>query len=158
MGAAPVMSWVRDVSVESDMLTSSSSINIEHSSPWQRLSRYDLGDLVDHDGKLWESQIEANFNRRPGDEGNYWKEIPSNYSVEREDWNLNTTAIEERIFFLSPDGRLFDNQLDAQYHTEDLLLESKTYENTIADLSTDASALVKEIAYSFSFFGKGFRV
>ena len=55
--------------------------------------------LVDHDGKLWESQIEANFNRRPGDEGNYWKKS-SNYSVEREDWNLNTTAIEERIFFL----------------------------------------------------------
>lgn len=152
VGAAPVMSWVRDVSVDSDMLTSSSSINIEHSNPWQRLSRYDLGDLVEHDGKLWESQIEANFNRKPGDEGTYWKEIPSNYSVEREDWNLSTTAIEERIFFLSPDGRLFDNQLDAQFHTEDLLLESKTYENTIADLSTDASALVKEIVYPVSHF------
>jgi len=152
VGAAPVMSWVRDVSVESDMLTSSSSINIEHSNPWQRLSRYDLGDLVEYDGKLWESQIEANFNRKPGDEGNYWKEIPSNYSIEREDWNLSTTAIEERIFFLSPDGRLFDNQLDAQFHTEDLLLESKTYENTIADLSTDASALVKEIVYPVSHF------
>ena len=152
VGAAPVMSWVRDVSVDSDMLTSSSSINIEHSNPWQRLSRYDLGDLVEHDGKLWESQIEANFNRKPGDEGNYWKEIPSNYSIEREDWNLSTTAIEERIFFLSPDGRLFDNQLDAQFHTEDLLLESKTYENTIADLSTDASALVKEIVYPVSHF------
>lgn len=101
VGAAPVMSWVRDVSVESDMLTSSSSINIEHSNPWQRLSRYDLGDLVEHDGKLWESQIEANFNRKPGDEGNYWKEIPSNYSIEREDWNLSTTAIEENLLSFS---------------------------------------------------------
>ena len=99
IGAAPVMSWVRDVSVDSDMLTSSSSINIEHSNPWQRLSRYDLGDLVEHDGKLWESQTEANFNRKPGDEGNYWKEIPSNYSVEREDWNLSTTAIERESSF-----------------------------------------------------------
>ena len=152
IGAAPVMSWVRDVSVDSDMLTSSSSINIEHSNPWQRLSRYDIGDLVEHDGKLWESQTEANFNRKPGDEGNYWKEIPSNYSVGREDWNLSTTAIEERIFFISPDGRLFDNKLDAQYHTEDLLLESKTYENTIAVLSTDAAALVKEIVYPVSHF------
>ena len=73
----------------------------------KRLSRYDLGDFVDHDGKLWESQIEANFNRKPGDLGNYWKEIPSNYSVEREDWNLMQLQSKRRIFFMSPDGRLF---------------------------------------------------
>ena len=48
---------------------------------------------------------------------------------------------------MSPDGRFFDNQLDARFHTEDILLESKTYENNIVDLSTDASALVKRIIY-----------
>ena len=152
VGSAPVMSWVRDVSVESQQLSGSSTLEINHSSDWKRLSRYEMGELVEYKGKLWESQIDANFNRKPGDEGDYWKEIPSNYSVEREDWNLNTTAIEERIFFMSPDGRLFDNKLDAQFHTEDILLESKTYENTIADLTTDAAALVKEIAYPVSQF------
>ena len=101
---------------------------------------------------LWESQIDANFNRVPGGEGDYWKEIPSNYAVEREDWNLETTAIENRIYFLSPDGRLFDDQLEAQFHTEDILLESKTYENTIADLANDAASLVKEIVYPVSQF------
>ena len=91
----------------SQQITGSSNLDITHSNPWQRLSRYEMGDLVKHNGSLWESQIDANFNRVPGGEGDYWKEIPSNYAVEREDWNLETTAIENRIYFLSPDGRLF---------------------------------------------------
>ena len=152
IGAAPVMNWERDVSVEIQQITGSSSLDITHSNPWQRLSRYEMGDLVKHNGNLWESQIDANFNRVPGGEGDYWKEIPSNYAVEREDWNLETTAIENRIYFLSPDGRLFDDQLEAQFHTEDILLESKTYENTIADLANDAASLVKEIVYPVSQF------
>ena len=84
---------------------------------------------------FWESQIDANFNRKPGLEGNFLEKIPSDYQVEREDWNLESNGVENKIFFLAPDGRLFDEQLDAQYHTEDILLESKTYENSIADLA-----------------------
>ena len=152
VGSAPVMSWSRDVSINAESIKGSSSLNIDHSYPWKRLSRYELGDLVLHDGELWESQIDANFNRKPGLEGNFWKKIPSNYDVKREDWNLQSEKTENRIFFLSPDGRLFDEQLDAQYHTEDILLESKTYENSIADLSTDAAALVQEIVYPVSHF------
>ena len=147
-----MMSWSRDVSINAESIKGSSSLNIDHSYPWKRLSRYELGDLVLHDGELWESQIDANFNRKPGLEGNFWKKIPSNYDVKREDWNLQSEKTENRIFFLSPDGRLFDEQLDAQYHTEDILLESKTYENSIADLSTDAAALVQEIVYPVSHF------
>ena len=147
VGAAPVMSWSRDVSVSTDSTTGSSTLEIDHSAPWKRLSRYELGDLVLWDGDLWESQIDANFNRKPGLDGGFWKKLPSNYNVGREDWNLKSNSIENKIFFLSPDGRLFNEQLDAQYHTEDILLESKTYENSIADLSTDAASLVKEIVY-----------
>ena len=32
---------------------------------------------------------------------------------------------------MAPDGRLFDNQLDARSFTENLLLESKIYETTL---------------------------
>ena len=49
-------------------------------------------------------------------------------------------------------GDFFDDQLEAQFHTEDILLESKTYENTIADLANDAANLVKEIVYPVSQF------
>ena len=98
VGSAPVMSWVRDVSVESQQLSGSSTLRLIIPVTGSDC-RYEMGELVEYKGKLWESQIDANFNRKPGDEGDYWKEIPSNYSVEREDWNLNTTAIEERIFF-----------------------------------------------------------
>ena len=146
-GSAPVMSWSRDVSVTADSVKGATTLDIEHSDPWKRLSRYELGDLVVYNGDLWESQIDANFNRKPGLEGNFWKKIPSDYQVEREDWNLESNGVENKIFFLAPDGRLFDEQLDAQYHTEDILLESKTYENSIADLAIDAAALVKEIVY-----------
>lgn len=152
VGAAPVMNWSRDVSVESESIQGSSTLNIEHADPWKRLSQYELGELVMHDGNLWESQIDANFNRKPGLEGNYWKQLPSDYDTNREDWNLSSTATENRIYFLSPDGRLFDEQLDAQFHTEDILLESKTYENSIADLTLDAAALVKQIVYPVSRF------
>ena len=98
VGSAPVMSWVRDVSVESQQLSGSSTLQINHSSAWKRLSRYGRGDFVEYNGKLWESQIDANFNRKPGDLGDYWKEIPFNYSVDREDWNLNTTRSRKGSF------------------------------------------------------------
>ena len=110
-----MMSWSRDVSVSTDSIKGSSTIEIEHPSPWKRLSRYELGDLISHDGEIWESQTNANFNRRPGHEGDYWKKIPSDYNVEREDWNIKSNSIENKIFFLAPDGVLFNERNLAEY-------------------------------------------
>ena len=39
-----------------------------------------------------------------------------------------------------------------EYHTEDMLLESKTYENNIVDLIDGCFSIVKEIAYPVTHF------
>ena len=75
-GSAPVMSWSRDVSVTAESVKGATILDIEHSDPWKRLSRYELGDLVVYQGDLWESQIDANFNRKPGLEGNFLEKNP----------------------------------------------------------------------------------
>lgn len=164
VGAAPRMTWSRDVSVEVNQKTGNSNLEINHSNPWQRLSRYNAGDIVSHNGSLWESQINANFNRIPGNEGDFWKELPSDYSAEREDWFLEATHSEEKIFFLSPDGVLHHNKVDAESHTANLIFSSKNFNlldqtipiDTDGDGTADdvdlKSGFVKEVTYSVSQF------
>ena len=81
VGAAPRMTWTRDVSVDSQKITGNATLDIAHANPWQRLANYGIGELVKYNGSLWESQIDSNFNRIPGNEGGYWKELPSGPSL-----------------------------------------------------------------------------
>ena len=55
-----------------------------HSTPWKRLQTYEMGNIIEFEGKYWESQINDNFNHKPTSESStYWKELPSGYNVER---------------------------------------------------------------------------
>ena len=152
VGAAPRMTWTRDVSVDSQKITGNATLDIAHANPWQRLANYGIGELVKYNGSLWESQIDSNFNRIPGNEGGYWKELPSDYSIEREDWSLENIANEERIFFMSPDGKLFETKFEAQQHTVELLLNSRSHD-AFDYIDEDLNpTLVEEITYSVAQF------
>ena len=142
-------SWNRDIGVDTEMSLGTSSLSVIHSDNWKRLQTYELGTIIKYEGKLWESQINDNFNHRPSEESSlYWKEVPSDYSVEREDWTLESTGITKRFYFLSVDGRLFDDRTEAQLHNETILLSSNiTAYNSVQELQDDAALKVKEIAY-----------
>ena len=68
----------------------------------ERLGIYQLGDVVSHDGKLYESVSNENFNHIPTKDGSsFWREIGSNYKQNREDWNITSVGTEARFFFTS---------------------------------------------------------
>ena len=134
---------------ENPELNESLEIDYDYPQPWERLRANSLGEIVFYEGKIWEAQIDSNVHHRPSKDSAYWKEIPGGYSVPTQDWTLTDLGVESRIYFIAPDGRLFDYQLDALFHTQALLLETKIYEKNIADLSTDALAMVKEVTIPF---------
>ena len=147
-------SWNRDIAVGTELSLGTSSLSVVHSDNWKRLETYELGTIIKYEDKLWESQINDNFNHRPSpDSSLYWKEVPSGYAVDREDWELESTGVTKRFYFLSVDGRLFDDRTEAQLHNESILLASNiSAYNSVQELQDDAALKVKEIAYPVSNF------
>ncbi len=102
--------WERDLGIKVSAVSGSSNISIEHPMEWKRLSRYEYGDLVNHNGKTWRSRnLDGNWNHKPGEtDVTNWEEVPGDYSVDREDWKLTVTDSDKREFWMTPDGKLFD--------------------------------------------------
>jgi len=131
-----------------------SSMTINHFHDWKRLEAYQYGDIVKYDGKIWESIADENFNHAPDrPNSEFWKELGSGYDQTREDWTVTNKGVENRFYFITPDGNLFENRLDAENHTIDLLIASsnRKYTDNLA-LFNDVSALVKEVSYAVAQF------
>ena len=142
--------WTQNIAVGIESAAGTSQLSMTHSSPWKRLQSYELGNIIEFEGKLWESQINDNFNHKPVvDSSTYWKELPSGYDVDREDWELEATGLTQKEFFLSLDGRLFDNFSDASVQNQDILLfsDSLPVDAQPSDLTTMANEKVKTIFY-----------
>ena len=83
------------------------NLSVTHSDPWKRLQTYELGSIIEFEGKLWESQINDNFNHKPTlASSNYWKELPSGYSVDREDWSVEASGMSLKEFHVSLDWKV----------------------------------------------------
>ena len=107
----------RDLTVETKYVSAKSSIEVNHADDWRRLNIYELGDVIRHDGKLYESKIDNNRNHRPNSSGSdYWRELSSNYSREREDWQIENVGEKKKSFYMAADGKLFSSKVDAQNH------------------------------------------
>ena len=142
------LEWV--LSTETSVETGNSSMSINHASSWKRLEVYHRGDTVSYDGKIWESVADENFNHLPNlADSEYWKELGSGYEVAREDWTITNTGYEDRFYFISPDGKLFENKLEAENHTLNLLITSsnRRYTDNVA-LFNDIDALIKETSFA----------
>ncbi len=125
VGASPVTSWERELNVAESMSQGTSTFETIHSRQWKRLEVFELGSTVEYAGKIWESQIANNFNHKPTSANSlYWKELPSDYGIEREDWNLEVVGNKQRFFHMAPDGQMFEEYEDAITYTGDLLLSS----------------------------------
>ena len=156
VGAAPVTNWERELDITATTSKGTSSFETIHSRHWKRLEVFDLGSTVEFDGKIWESQIANNFNHKPStDNSLYWKELPSDYSVEREDWKLEVVGTKQRFFHMAPDGQMFEEYEDAINYTGNLLLSSTNgLEPTVNGLDEifgqngAAQNLVKEVKYA----------
>lgn len=149
VGETPTADWEREIPVSSEFSNGSSQLVIQHSDPWKRLNTYELGAIAEFDGKLWQSQIDDNVNHKPsGSDTFYWKEVPSGYDVEREDWSIKAESVDNRFYFMAPDGRFFDVEQDAISYTAGMLVNSftKDYASTDA-LEADIQAMVKEVTY-----------
>ena len=108
----------RDLSVENSQVVSDSSLDINHAGDWQRLNIYELGDVIRHDGKLFESKVDNNRNHRPDSLGaDYWRELANDYSQKREDWELENVGQKTKPFYMSADGKLFSSKQDAETHS-----------------------------------------
>ena len=122
---------------------------------WKRLETFDLGSVVEFEGKFWESQIpNNNTNHKPTSESTlFWKELPSNYSVKREDWQMESVGVKQRFFYMTPDGQMFEDDAEALQYTSDLLLNStnRLY-NDPDTLQGDVQALVKEVKFAVTDF------
>lgn len=154
VGDIPATSWERDVTVTASLSNGTSSFDTTHSEIWKRLQTFDLGSVVEYDGKFWESQIPNNTNHKPtSDSGVFWKELPSNYKVDREDWQFEAIGVKQRFFYMSPDGQMFEDDAEALQYTSDLLLRStnRLY-NDPDTLQGDVQGLVKEIKYAVTDF------
>jgi len=139
-----------DLAVQSLNELGNSSISIDHTKDWRRLEVYQRGDIIEHNGKLWESVQDENFNHLPDQLGSeFWKELGAGYSKSREDWTLTNTGFEDRFYYISPDGKLFEKKLEAENHTLNLLISSsnRTYTDS-AKLFEDVDSLVQEVSYS----------
>ena len=135
------ISW--ELSVEESSKPGQSTLNINHYSSWKRLETYHAGEIVEFEDKLWESLSDENFHHSPDQDNSiHWQEIGSGYEVNREDWDIEHVGSNSRIYFTSPDGKLFENQSDAITHTEKLLVSSLSIEDFTSD---DVVRLVKEV-------------
>jgi flagellin-like hook-associated protein FlgL len=142
------LEWI--LSTETVKESGNSSMSINHASSWKRLEVYNRGDTVSYEGKIWESVADENFNHLPNlADSQYWKELGSGYDVSREDWTITNTGYEDRFYFISPDGKLFENRLEAENHTLNLLISSsnRRYTDNVA-LFNDIDSLVKETSYA----------
>ncbi len=142
-----------DVAVQNTTTASGSQIEISLPEPWKRLGIFQVGDVVEYNGKFWESTKNENFNHEPSFVGSeFWREVGSDYNQPREDWSIKSSGTETRFYFSGPDGKLFSDRSEAFNHTYDLLSNStRTYTNP-DDLYEDAEKLVKQIAYPVSRF------
>ena len=68
--------------------------------------------------------------------------------MEREDWSIKAESVDNRFYFMAPDGRFFDVEQDAISYTAGMLVNSftKDYASTDA-LEADIQAMVKEVTY-----------
>ena len=55
-----------DIAVQQTTTASGSEIEISLAEPWKRLGIFQLGDVVEYNGKLWESTQNENFNHEIG--------------------------------------------------------------------------------------------
>ena len=149
VGETPTADWEREIPVSSEFSDGSSKLVVQHSDPWKRLNTYELGAIAQFDGKLWQSQIDDNVNHKPsGVDTYYWKEVPSGYDVEREDWSIKAESVDNRFYFMAPDGRFFDVEQDAISYTASMLINSFTKDYSSTDeLEADIQAMVKEVTY-----------
>ena len=149
VGETPTADWEREIPVSSEFSDGSSKLVVQHSDPWKRLNTYELGAIAEFDGKLWQSQIDDNVNHKPsGVDTYYWKEVPSGYDVEREDWSIKAESVDNRFYFMAPDGRFFDVEQDAISYTASMLINSFTKDYSSTDeLEADIQAMVKEVTY-----------
>ena len=144
--------WTRKLTVNDKLVDGTSSLQIEHTDGWRRLSIYKQGDIVEHDGKLYESIVSDNVNHSPVSSGtDYWREVGSGYDVKREDWNLEVIDTTSRFYYSTPDGKLFADLSEANTYAQNILLSSKIQEyqqsgNPGAALATDLANTVKRIA------------
>ncbi|MBT3638047.1 MAG: hypothetical protein HN531_14000 [Opitutae bacterium] len=111
---------------------------------------YQEGDVVRHGDKVYESLGSHNVNHDPVKSGEtYWKELNSGYDTEREDWKLEVIGSENRYYWITPDGKLFDEEAtknpdtgevippkSATDHARNILYAAKKTEYTLMDDST----------------------
>ncbi|MBT5716424.1 MAG: hypothetical protein HOI70_05895, partial [Opitutae bacterium] len=144
--------WNRNLSVTSTLVKGTSTISVEHTEHWKRLTIYKQGDIVEHDGRFFESIGSDNVNHSPVNSGtDYWTEVGSGYKVPREDWDLEVTGTTSRFYYTTPDGKLFADQASATSYAQNILLGSKINEyqqssNPGSALATDLANMVKRIA------------
>ena len=144
--------WNRNLSVTSTLVKGTSTISVEHTEHWKRLTIYKQGDIVEHEGRFFESIGSDNVNHSPLSSGtDYWSEVGSGYKVPREDWDLEVTGTNSRFYYTTPDGKLFADQASATNYAQNILLASKIQEyqqasNPGAALATDLANVVKRIA------------
>ena len=61
-------SWKQDIGVSIEDSSGTSNLTMTHSTPWKRLQTYEMGNIIEFEGKYWESQINDNFNHKPTSE------------------------------------------------------------------------------------------
>ena len=141
-------SWERDLSLATAKVVGASKATIHHPTDWKRLSAYQYGDLVNFDGKVWRSRIDANWNHKPGQaDSDIWEEVPSQYKVDREDWELTVSGNRTRDYWLSPDGKMYDRKEDADERTRRIVIE-QGYVNTPTELASEIDRLTKRVTYA----------
>ena len=151
--------WNRDLSVSSKLTDGTSSLSTSHSDPWKRLTIYQQGDVVRFGDKVYESVGSHNVNHDPVKSGSdYWRELHSGYDTEREDWKLEVTGSENRYYWITPDGKLFDDRTTAINYAQNLLYSAKktdytlmdnpatTVDEGVAQLNLDVAANVRQVA------------
>jgi len=142
-----------DIGVHQTSTASGSQIEISLAEPWKRLGIFQLGDVVEYNGKLWESTKNENFNHEPSFAGSeFWRELGNEYTRPREDWTIKSSGTETRFYFSGPDGRLFSDRTEAINYTFDILSNSTRVYTDLNQLFTDAENLVNKIAYPVSRF------
>ena len=144
--------WTRNLTVTSTKSNGTATIEIDHKEDWKRLNIYKLGEVVEHEGRIFESIIADNVNHSPVNSGtSYWRELGSTYDVEREDWDINVSGVKIHTYYSSPDGKLFTDQASATTHAQNILIASKSsFYQASADpasaLATDLAAAVKQVS------------
>ncbi len=144
--------WKRDLNVASAKIDGASRATISHPSDWKRLSAYDYGDLVRHDGKIWRSRLDANWNHKPGEtDTKIWEEVPGGYDVPREDWSLTVAATEQRDYWMAPDGKMYDLKSEAEANAQIVVIEQGKFKTGV-EVENEVKRLVKRVTLSVANF------